>query len=128
MEEETTTTNKTNEMWSKADILQHIAQIQAAMKEKRSVRLRLKNKERLYNEMKQRFDRFHERYPELMRKIITEGDGFNIEKLELWLSMYERVRLGEVTNEIMSGRVGQMAYDEYVKPLIERNPKGDGRK
>lgn len=116
------------EMWSKQDILDEIARIQTAMKEKYSVRLRLKNPELLYKDITRRFDRFHDRYPEMMRKIVTEGDGFNMEKLEMWLSMYERVRLGEVTNEVMSARVGQMAYDEYVKPIVNKMPPSSSQK
>lgn len=108
------------EMWSKDAILSEIRKIQAAMKQKRNVMLRIKDPDLLFKELTKQFDRFHDRYPELTRKIITEGDGFNMEKLEVWLSMYERVRSGEVTNEVQSARIGQMAYDEYVKPIIEK--------
>lgn len=110
-------------MWTKQEILNELDSIVQALKEKRSLKLRMNNSELLHREMKQRFDEFSERYPEMFRKVITEGDAFNLEKMHEMLSMYEQVRLGEVTNEAMSERIGQQEFDQYVKPAISGKRK-----
>ena len=110
-----------NEIWSKERIMTTVHKILAALREKNSLKLRQKDPELLLRSIQQRFEEFDKRHQALTRKIVFEADGFNLEKLEMFVDMCEKVRTGQVTNEAMSVRVGQMEFDKYVKPAINKS-------
>ena len=71
-------------------------------------------------QMEAKLPNFKERYPTLFRRMILEFDAPDFQrKLNHFLTMSHSVHSGRRTLEEASHQIGQEAYDEYVKPIVD---------
>ena len=73
------------------------------------------------DEIKEKIPQFHERYPELFRKIIQKQD---LSPIQSMLAMLDRMGEGRLTQHQASVIIGQKLVDRYVTPQL----KGNGSK
>lgn len=67
-----------------------------------------------------KFKVFKAKYPQLYKKICTEAD-FDMNNLQLMLSMLNRIQRGETKAHDAEAVVGQALFDKYVKPTVAKN-------
>ena len=111
--------SNSEEYWTKETLVLEITKIQMALKEKSSLRLKDKKPLYLLKNMQNRFEQFDDRYPALLRLVVTQGDNLNQHRLAEMLNMYEKVRINQVKEFDASVKIGSDLYNEYVKPNIE---------
>ncbi len=70
-------------------------------------------------EIRDQVERFAEDYPQLFKKIMT--DGMDDPSLRTMLAMLERMGKGELTQHQASVIVGQRLHDTYIKPRLDEN-------
>lgn len=107
-----------NNYWTKDHLVQEITKIQMALNEKQSTKLRDKNPDQLFRNLKNRFDLFSERYPTLFRMIVTQGNTLDQKRLVGLLNMYEQVRTKQLKEYDASVKIGSDLYNDYVQPKI----------
>lgn len=63
---------------------------------------------------------FAERFPHLFKMACS--DVFEPERLMQFLALRERVRRGEVSYDAVTASIGRQYFDEFVQPLVDRQP------
>lgn len=77
--------------------------------------LTVKDKARVY---RTKYPEFAERYEHLFNMACEPN--FEFEKLEYMIRLREKVNTGRMTFENASKQVGQKMFDEYVKPMVDK--------
>ncbi len=73
---------------------------------------------------KAKFPNFASRYPLLLEMCCDNADKSMVKaRLEWMFSEMELISKGEKTNYEASSNVGNVLFDEYVKPIIDKNPQ-----
>ena len=74
------------------------------------------------DEIKEKIPQFHERYPELFRKIIQKQD---LSPIQSMLAMLDRMGEGNITQHQASVIIGKKLVDKFITPQL--NGSGSGR-
>lgn len=72
-----------------------------------------KNSNNNYDNLKEEFNFFSERYP-MLYELATRTEKFNWDNLNKMLEMRKKLEEDKITNEKASVIIGQQYYDKYV--------------
>ncbi|MFM7979493.1 MAG: hypothetical protein ACKPKO_09280, partial [Candidatus Fonsibacter sp.] len=67
------------------------------------------------DEIKEKVPQFHERYPELFRKIIQKQD---LSPIQSMLAMLDRMGEGNITQHQASVIIGKKLVDKFITPQL----------
>ena len=70
------------------------------------------------DEIKEKIPQFHERYPELFRKIIQKQD---LSPIQSMLAMLDRMGEGNITQHQASVIIGKKLVDKFITPQLNGN-------
>ena len=92
------------------------------------ITLRRDNPQEYEAQMERKLPTFKEKYPTLFRRMIMEFDAPEFrQKLSHFLGVSHSVHAGRRTLEDASRQIGQEAYDQYVKPIVDTLPKDNSK-
>jgi hypothetical protein len=93
----------------------------------RAEKLREITKEMCASNSKDKREHFSEKYPTFTKNYPTLfemccNDPFDIKKMDFMINMLQQVQNNKISQHDASANVGQILYDEYVKPIVAPSP------